>query len=185
MRLKRLDVIAIDRYVDSGEFFVENQAYPYKYPDLRILIDTESRPGEYFLDLVLKAKLRTYGVFKAFWMYRFEPSEEFAHIVLERLSDEGEDPILWSTRCEQGRITDDKIGVIIHTHRLSELSELVPSLNKERLLYEFKKFKNVYLKGLLHETVIEERVHFFVFNEKEEAEFLSKIQQNFDLFTTK
>jgi len=169
--VKRLYVVTHTN-IDSGKLVVKNQSQPYKYPDLKINIDIRSRSYEPYVEVVVKKRFLTYGIPKRFWVYQFEPSQEFSHILMELKPNN--DYVLCNIRCEDVRRVN-KIGAIVHTHRLAELDDLLLSLGK-KTLFKFKKYDNVYLKGSLHEAIVEERVYFFVFNEEEEEEFLTKLK---------
>jgi len=183
--VRKLYIVSHNPNIDSGELVVKNQSQPFKYPNLKINIDIRPRSYEPYVEVVMKKRFLTHGIPKRFWVYQFEPSEEFAHIVMEPEPIDGSDDYVWNIRCEQVRRVN-KIGAIVHTHRLAELDDLLLSLGK-KTIFKFKKFNNTYLKGSLHETVVEERAYFFVLGMEEEAEFLTKLKiQNlhFDLITT-
>ncbi|MEM5804099.1 MAG: hypothetical protein QW350_05195 [Candidatus Aenigmatarchaeota archaeon] len=170
INVKKLFVLSKNPNVDRGELVVENQSQPYRYPDLVINIDVSPRSYEHYIELVRKEKINLHGLYGKTWLYLFEPSYEFASI---SVSVQNGDDIFWDISCTN-EDSDNQIGVIVHAHRLSELYNFLKKL-KEKPIISFKSYDNFYLNGVLHETIVEEKVDLFLIEENEIRNFFYQI----------
>lgn len=170
INVKKLLILSRDQNIDRGSLVVENQSLPYRYPNLILKIDVSARSYEHYIELVKKERIKLYGIYGKTWLYVFEPSYESASI---SISVQNGDDIFWNIACTTNKEnSDNQMGVIVHTHRLSEL---YGKKLKEKPVVSFKAFDNFYLKGTLHETTVQEKVDLFLIKKEEIGNFLSNL----------
>jgi hypothetical protein len=168
--IKKLFLISHNQNIDRGNLVVENQSLPYRYPCLIINIDVNPRSYKDYVELVRKQKIKLYGIYGKSWLYEFEPSYDSACI---SVSVQNEDDIFWNI-ASTIEYKSDNVGVIVHAHRLSELYDFLKEV-KEKPILSFKSYDNVYLRGMLHETVVQEKVYLYIISNDELKNFLSNL----------